>query len=199
MAQLDGNKIKKYKIGEALGTAATVLSGAAFIYLIVMFALSWATGNGLLKIILWSTAPALLALTIGVAAFCNLKYTRGIEKLINKYVWQVFVENAQLLRPERSSLSYRFEIVGTTAEISVNAYKEKIVLDFSPLKRLSALRKMTVLKIISDRIAATFCRLFERGSQYTSVDYGQKGGRVVRLITDGVPDKKIMKNYLKNR
>lgn len=199
MAQLDEKKVKKLKTGEACGTVASVLCGAAFIYFIVMFSLSWAWNDSFLKIIMWSTAPALLAITIGLSAFCNFKYSKGIEKLINKYVLQVFVENAGLMHPERSSLTFRFEVVGNTVEISVNAYKEKIILDFSAFKKLSALRKMTVLKIISDRLEATFCRLYERGTEYKSVEYCMKSGRIIKLITDGEPDKKIMKNYLKNK
>lgn len=151
------------------------------------------------KTIMWFTAPALLAIGIAVAAFCGLKYGRGIENLINEYVLQVFVENAPLMHPERSFLSFYFDIVGKTVEITVNGYNEKIILDFSAFKRFTALRKATVLRIISDRLSATFCRLYERGVDYKSVKYrvsdraNHKTGKVVTVIADGVPDKKIMK------
>lgn len=200
MAQLDSQKIKKLERGEIIGTVATYFCGAVFIYFLVLFILSWANGDELLSTVLWATAPALMAIGIGVSAFCNLKYGKEIERLINKYVVQVFVENAALMHPEKDSLTFYFNITGKSIEITVNSYKEKIVFDFSSFKRFSALRKMTALKIVADRLAATFCRLYERGATYKSVEYRQTSkGKTVKIIIDGVPDKKIMKNYVKNR
>lgn len=200
MAQLNSQKIKKLERGEIIGTVATYFCGIVFIYFLVLFALSWARGDELLSTVLWATAPALMAIGIAVAAFCNLKYGKGIERLINKYVVQVFVENAALMHPEKDSLTFYLNPTGKLIEITVNAYKEKIVFDFSAFKRFSALRKMTALKIVADRLEATFCRLYERGATYKSVEYRQKSnGKTVKIITDGLPDKKIMKNYIKNR
>lgn len=199
MAQLDRQKIKKLEIGETCGTVAVGFCCAAFIYFIVLFSLSWVKGDQNLTVILWATAPALLAITIGAAAFCNIKYGRTIEKLITKYVLQVFVEQAKLMHPERDSLTFSLEVVGKTVEVTVNAYKEKIIFDFTAFNKFSTFRKMTVLKTIADKLAATFCRLYERGAGYKSVEYRQKKGKTVKVISNGVPDKKIMKNYLKNR
>lgn len=198
MAQLDSEKLKKLQKGEALGTVAVCFCFAAFVYFIVMFALSWAKDSQLLTTVFWSTAPALLVITVGAAAFCNIRYNRGIEKLITKYVLQVFVENATLMHPEKDSLTFNISVVGKTVEVGVNAYREKIVFDFTVFKRFSAIRQMTVLKIIADKLAATFLRLYLRGASYQSVEYRQKN-KTVKVIAGGQPDKKLMKNYLKNR
>lgn len=205
MAQLDKEKIKRLERGELFGTVATVFCCAVFIYFIVLFALSWGQSSALLTTVMWATAPALMTIGLGVAAYCNLKYGRGIERAINKYVLQVFVENAAKMHPEKDSLSFYVNLVGKTVEITVNGYKDKTVFDFSAFKRFSSFRRMAVLKAISDKLSATFCRLYERGGTYKSVDFksidatrGSKG-RTVKIITDGVPDKKIMKAYLKTR
>lgn len=200
MAQLDSQKIKKLERGEIIGTVASCFCGAVFIYFCVLFALSWARGDEFLSTLMWATAPALMVIGIVVAAFCNLKYTKDIERLTNKYVVQVFVENAALMHPEKDSLTFYLNTSDKSIEITVNAYKEKIVFDFSAFKKFSAMRKMTALKIVADRLAATFCRMYERGATYKSVEYRNTGkGKTVKIISDGMPDKNIMKNYLKNR
>ena len=203
MAQLDNQRIKKLLRGEIAGTIATCFCGVVFIYFVVLFALSWASENKLLETIMWATAPALMAIGLAVAAFCNVKYGRAIESLLNKYVVQVFVENAALMHPEKDSLTFYLTQSGKTVEVTVNGYKEKIIFDFSAFKTFSALRRMTVLKIVADRLAATFCRLYERGGTYKWVEYRRvdknNAGKTVKIIANGVPDKKIMKNYLKNR
>lgn len=211
MTQLDGQKIKKLKKGEIIGTVATVFCGVAFVYFVVLFALSWVLKEDLyglselLSTIMWSTAPALIAIGIGVAAFCNIKFGREIERQISKYVVQVFVENATLMHPEKDSLFFRINMCKNSVEITVNTHKEKIIFDFSAFKRLSATRQITVFKIISDTLATTFCRLFERGYSFKSVEYRQtvdsknKTGKLIKIISDGAPDKKIMKNYYKNK
>ena len=202
MAQLDVEKIKKAERGELIGNIASAFCFVIFIYFIVMFSLSWATDNGLLKIIMWSTATPLMAAGIAIAAYCNLKYGSMLEREIKRYAIAVFVENAGLMHPEKDSLTFNFNVVGKSVEITVNGYKEKIVFDFSELKRFGGMRKLTATKIISDRLSATFCRLFERGASYKTVVYrraGKNGGKTIAIITDGMPDKNIMKNYLKNR
>lgn len=203
MAQLDNQKLKKLLRGEIVGALATYFCGVIFIYFVVLFALSWARGDKQLEILMWATAPALMAIGLAVAAFCNVRYGRAIERLINKYVVQVFVENAALMHPEKDSLTFYLSLSGKTVEVTVNGYKEKIIFDFSVFKRLSAMRKLTVLKIVADRLAATFCRLYERGGTYKWVEYRRvdknNSGKTVKIIANGVPDKRIMKNYLKNR
>ena len=202
MAQLDKDKIKTAERGELIGNIATVFCLAVFIYFIVMLSVATVNGNGLLTTVMWATAPALMTIGIGIAAFCNLKYGRALEKELKKYAIGVFVENAELMHPEKDSLTFDFRTVGKTVEITVNSYKDKIVFDFSDLRSFGAMRQMSVMKIISDRLAATFCRLYERGGSYKSVAYRRSGKnetKTVVIINDGMPDKKIMKNYLKNR
>lgn len=201
MAQLDVNKIKKLEKGETVGAVATCFCGVVFIYFIALFALSLVQGNSVLQIILWSTTPALMVIGIALSAFCNLKYSKGIERLITEYVLQVFVENAPLMHPEKDDLTFYISHTKKSVQITVNGYKEKIVFDFSDFK-MSALRQLSVLKIITDRLAATFCRMYNRGAEFKSVEYchtnnGNK--RKIKIISNGEPDKKIFKNYLKNR
>ena len=201
MAQLNEDKIKRAERGELIGNIASIFCGVVFVYFIVLFAVVWATDNGVLKTVLWSTAPALMAMGIGVAAYFNLTSGRALEREIKKYVTQVFVENAQLMHPDKDSLSFRFDTVGKTVEITVNGYKDKITFDFSTFRRFGAMRKMSVMKIISDKLSATFCRLFERGFSFKSVEYSRygKSNKKIAVIANGVPDKKIMKNYLKTK
>ncbi len=205
MAQLDAQRIKKLKTGEKIGFAATVFCGAALVYAIVLFSVSASTGNALLQTVTWATAPAALVLGIAVAAYCNIKFGGELDKIVREFITETFVENAALMHPERSSLSYYVEIGQSKAEISVNDYKEKIVFDFSDFGKISLARKLNISKTITDRLTATFCRLYERGASYKSVDYREKDtkrkktGKVIRIISDGVPDKKSYKYYLKNK
>lgn len=205
MTQLDRDKIKKLRTGEILGTAALVFCGAVLIYFVVMFALTWGRDYGVLNIIMWSTAPALMAAGIVAAAFCNIKYGGDMERVLTAYIVDVFVENAALMHPEKSSLSFTVTLLADSVEVSVNNYKDKISFDFSVFGKLSASRKMTVARIITDRLGATFCRLCERGVSFTSVEYREydakrnKAGKLISVIKDGVPENKILKRYLKNK
>lgn len=200
MAQLEAEKLKKAERGELVGNIATVFCFAIFIYFIVMFILAWVLDSDILNILMWSTAPALMAVGIAVSAFCNLKYGRALEREIKKYAVDTFVENAAFMHPEKDSLSFYFNLVGRTVEVTVNGYKDKITFDFSALRFFGAMRKVAVTKIIADTLSATFCRLYERGASYKSVAYRRKsGGKSIGIIVNGTPDKKIMKNYLKNR
>ena len=198
MAQFDRDKIKRAERGELIGNIASIFCGAVFIYFIVMFAISWATGNELLKTVLWATAPALMAIGIAVSAYFNLTSGKALEREIKKYVTSTFVENAALMHPDKESLTFYLNTVGKTVEITVNGHKDKIVFDFSEFSRFGAARKMSVTKIIILKLSATFCRLYERGAEYKSVQYS-RGGKTVAIIGGGVPDKRIMKNYLKNK
>ena len=205
MAQLDAEKIKKLKKGEAVGTAALVFCGAVLIYFIALFSTAAVRGDALLQTIVWSTAPALMVLGIAVSAYCNIRYSNEIEKLIKSYVVSVFVENAEAMHPERKSLSFFITIEGTSAVITVNGYNEKIICDFSAFKKLSISRKATVLNIIADTLSDTFCRLYERGATYTSVDYREKdglrrkSGKTVPVIMNGVPERRAANHYLKSK
>ncbi len=202
MTRLDAQQVKKLKTGERIGVAATFFCGAVFIYAVIMFAFGWT--NPLLQTVLWATAPALLVIGIAVAAYCNLKFGGALDGVIKDYVTQTFVENAALMHPERNSLSFFIEIKSNSAEISVNGYKEKIIFDFSCFGKLSPFRKVAISRAITDRLNATFCRLYERGAYYKSVDYREirpkKGEyKPVPIIIEGTPDKRAYKYYLKNK
>lgn len=205
MAQLDAQRIKKLKTGERIGIAATVFCGLVLVYFVVAFSIAFSTGNFVLQTVVWATAPALLVVGIAVAAYCNLKFGGDLDKTIKNFVTETFIENAALMHPERNSLSFFIEIKESIVEISVNGYKEKIIFDFSDFGKFSPMRKLTISKAITDRLNATFCRLFERGASYKSVDYREqvsskkKAGKLVPVIVDGVPDKKSYKYYLKNK
>lgn len=198
---LEREKIKKLETGELIGNIASVFCGAVFVYFVVMVSIAWAKNDDFLKIIMWATAPALMVVGIFVSAFCNLKYGKPLEKAIKKYVVAVFVENAANMHPEKDSLTFYIKEEEKSVAVTVNNYKDRIVFDFSAIRFYGATRRISVMKIIADRLAATFCRLYERGGRYKSITYtrADKSGKSVAVISNGVPDKKIMKNYLRNR
>lgn len=204
MTQLDQEKIKKYKRGEFFGAVATVVCGAAFVYFVVCFSVSAAYGINALKLATLISAPVLMAISAGLAAFCNVKFGGGIEKEIDSYVRGVFIENAALMHPERDSLTFYFTFEDNSAVIRVNGYKEKIVFDFSCFGKLSTMRKATIGSSVEKRLCVTFIKLFtERNISFKSVGYvsenGRKKGRQVYIIQNGAPDKNAYKTYLKNR
>lgn len=204
MSALDKDKITKLKRGELLGTVSTALCAAAVAYFVIMFVFARVNNSAVLEITAWATGPVLLVLFIACAAFCNLKFGSAIEKEINKYVQDVLVENAPYMHPERDSLSFFITTMDLGAEVTVNGYKEKIIFDFSAFGKLSAVRKISIANAIADKIAFTFCKLYERGGGYKSVNYSvndlsrSKKGKTVPIIEGGVPDKKTFKRYLKN-
>lgn len=202
MAKLNGD-IKKFRRGEAVGTAATVFCAAVLVYFIICFSVAETTDNRTLLIVTLISAPVLLVAGIAVAAFCNIKFGNAADKAIKKYVLDVFVENAALMHPEKKSLSFVIGFADGNPEIQVNGFKEKIVFDFLEI-RLSFLRKTRVLTEIETRLIKTFCRLYERGSEYSDVSFSEragtrrKSGAATFIIKNGEPDKKAYKIYLKN-
>ena len=204
MANLNGD-IKKWKRGELCGTIATIFCGIVLIYFAICFPLASVKELEGLQLVTEITAPILIAAGAGIAAFCNLKYGKLLERAIRQYVLDVFVENAAAMHPERNSLSFYISVQDSDIELTVNGYKEKIVFDFSAFGKLSLTRKAAVLTEIENRLCITFCRLYERGSDYSEVSYSEregtrrKSGKPVNIILNGVPDKKAFKNYLKNK
>ena len=204
MATIKGD-IKKWKLGETLGTCATVFCGIVLVYFAVGFTVAQVLEIEALKIAVLISAPALLATGIAASAFCSLKFGGAIDKAIKNYVLDVCVENAALMHPERNSLSFYISINESAAEMQVNGYKEKIVFDFAELGKLSVMRKVNILTEIENRLCVTFCRLYDRGANYTDVGYAEgagtrrKSGKTVFIIKDGKPDVKAYKQYLKNK
>lgn len=205
MAEIDAVKLKKLKRGEAAGKAATVFCGTVMAYFIAMLIASTATENDfLLEIVLITALPA-LALGIGASIFCNYKYGAAIEKMIKKYVVETFLENAADMHPERDSLTYFISFENKSAVVKVNGYGKKIIFDFSVFGRLSLSRKSAILNAVETRLYVTFGRLYDGGASFRSVDFKEvegtrrKSGKSIPIITDGEPDVKAYKIYLKNK
>ncbi len=201
MEDLNAEKIKKLKRGEAVGTAATVVCGGVTAAFIVCFSIAQTQDIFTLRMISIILMPVLLVASVAVAAYCNLKFGRQLDGLIRNYVRDVLIENAALMHPDRNQLSFGVSVFETSAEIKVNNFKETIRFDFSAFGKLSVSRKSAVSEAIAKRLNATFCRLYERGVNYNSVSYflanGNKKSKVVYVIKDGQPEKRAYKMYLK--
>lgn len=205
MAALNEEKVKKLRRGEIAGTVATAFCAAVVVYFAVCFTVANVNGFETLLTVVWATAPALLALGVAAAAYCNLKFGGGLEKEIKKYVTETLIENAARLHPERNSLSFFVTIDNPKVIVTANGYKETVEFDFSVFGKLTPAQKMTVGNAVCDKIAASFFKLYERGGEYKSVEYvlkdvsRTKPGKPVPVIADGTPDVKSYKRYLKQR
>ena len=204
MATIEGN-LKKWKRGELCGNIALYVCAAALVYFIVGFAVGRSQNIHALELATEISAPVILAAAAFTAAFCSLKYGGAIDRAVKKYVLETCVENAALMHPERDSLSFYLSMDDDQINLQVNGYKEKIVFDFTPLGNLSAMRKVSALTEVENRLCATFCRLYERGASYKDITYTErsgtrrKSGKTVYIIKDGEPDVKAFKQYLKNK
>lgn len=204
MAEINTQEIKKLKTGELVGSVATAFCGVALIYFIIAFSVGTALDISALRLSALIASPVLIAAGAGAAAFCNIKYGGALDKLMKNYVRDVFIENAALMHPERDSLTFFILAEKDKAEIKVNSYKEKIVFDFTPFGKLSALRRSFAVSAIADKLSQTFCKLaVERGVNFKSVCYtadnGKKQSKQVKIIENGEPEKRALKNYLKNK
>lgn len=194
MAELNG-EVKKLRRGELCGTASAVFCGAILIYFAVLFPL-----GGALRLTALISAPVMLTAGIALSAFCTVRYGGAIEKHIKRYIRDVFAENAQALHPEKKSLTFRVTAEASCFTVAVNGYKENIVLDFSALGRLMPMRRAFVAGEIQNCLTSAFLKLYERGGEYTDVAFEEKrSGKTVPVIKDGIPDKKALKRYLKNK
>lgn len=204
MAKLNGD-IENWKKGELCGTVATVFCGIVVAFFVAAFTAASVLNLETLKLVTLILSPVLLIIGIALSAFCNIRFGGANEKAIKNYILDVCIENAALMHPERKSLSFYFAIEGTDTVISVNDYKERIIFDFSEFKKLSFVRKAFILEELKSRLIVTFCRLYERGSNYTDVSFAEredtrrKTVKKIFIIKDGVPDKKAFKAYLKNK
>lgn len=202
MEELNAEKIKKLKRGEAVGTAAVVICGVITAAFIVCFTIAEVMKISLLLMISEILLPILLVAAAGVAAYCNLKFGRELERVIKNRVKDVLIENAALMHPERNVLTFGVSVNQTYAEIKVNNFKETIRFDFSAFGKLSAVKKSAVAEAIAERLNITFCRLYERGVSYNTVSYfsinGNKQSKASYIIENGQPDKRAYKTYLKS-
>ena len=200
MPNLNTEEIKKLKKGELWGLIALSFAGISCVAAIVFFALAIARPDDGFRIY-GSILCAPLSIFAAVAAVCNLKYGRAIDKIIKNYVRDVFIENAALMHPERDSLTYYISNDGWEFSIKANNFKERIIFDFSAFGKLSAIRKSSVTTTIIERLEWSYCRLYERGGTYKTVSYAViksgKQGKTFNIIENGTPDKKAYKDYKK--
>ena len=201
MANLNGD-IKKYKRGELIGTIATGFCGVVLIYFIICFTVARVMELETLQLVTLITSPILMVAGIAVAAYCNLKFGKALDKAIGDYVLETCVENAASFHPERNSLTFYLAFDESKVNLQVNGYKEKVEFDFSALGKLNMARKLSVVSAIENRLTITFCRLYERGATYTDVGYlepNRKKEKTVYIIQNGAPEKHAYKFYLKNK
>lgn len=203
MAELEKEKLNKLKKGELLGNIATAFCGAVLVFFIVCFSIAQAKSLETLRLVTVIISPILIALGAGLSAYCNIKFGGAIDRLINGYITDTMVENAALLHPERNSLSFFIELQSDKVYLKVNGYKECVIFDFSAFKKLSLSRKLSIVNAVENRLICTFCRLYERGAEYSSVSFAErasskrKSGKTFYIIENGSPDTKSFKTYLK--
>ena len=202
MPNLNTEEIKKLKKGELWGLIALSFAGISCVAAIVFFVFAIARPDDGFRIY-GSILCAPLSIFAAVAAVCNLKYGRAIDKIIKNYVRDVFIENAALMHPERDSLTYYISNDGWEFSIKANNFKERIIFDFSAFGKLSAIRKSSVTTTIIERLEWSYCRLYERGGTYKTVSYAViksgKQGKTFNIIENGTPDKKAYKDYKKQQ
>lgn len=196
---LSTEKIKKLKTGETVGYVFAGVCAAGLAFFIIAFTTAQALEIVPLRLAALIAAPVIMVLSAGVSAFCNLKFGNALDSEISAYVQSVLIDNAALMHPERDSLTFTVGFEGSTAYLKVNGYKDRIPFDFSALGKLSAMRRSSLSTVITSKLGAAFCRLAERGAQYKSVECAVSGKKPVQIISDGAPDKKIYREYLKTR
>lgn len=205
MAEINSEKLKKYKHGELFGNIALAFCGVVLVYFAVCFSIARVQEIKPLEIAALVSAPLLMLAGVAVAAFCNLKYGAAINSLIKSYVLETCVENAALLHPEKQNLTFNLSLDGSSVILQTEGAnrKERIIFDFSIFGRVGFSRKVTFLNEIENRLIITFCRLYDRGSRYNDVcfteraDTRRKSGKPVYIIKGGTPDKNSYKLYLK--
>ncbi|MDE5721121.1 MAG: hypothetical protein K2I30_00055 [Clostridia bacterium] len=206
MAEINTEKLKKYKLGELSGNIALAFCGAVLLYFAVAFSIARVHSIKPLETAVLISAPILMLAGAAAAAYCNLKYGAAINSLIKKYVLETCVENAALLHPEKLNLTFNLSLEGNSVILQTEGAnrKERLVFDFSAFGRLGFSRKVACLNEIENRLIITFCRLYDRGSKYNDVCFTEraetrrKSGKPVYIIKGGTPDRNAYKTYLKN-
>ena len=203
MVTLDEKKIADIKRGELLGFICLAVAVAGLIFFAVCYTVARVEDLSALLLLSYILSPILIALGASGAALCNIKYGNAADRLIRQYIIDICVENPKAMHPERDSLTFYIELEGCVFNMHANGYKESLVFDFSPFKKLYPMRRAAISTEICNRLTVSFCRLYERGAKYDEVNYTMKSGRkknkVVPIIANGVPDKKSYKVYLKNK
>lgn len=202
MAYLDEEKIKKLKRGETAGHIAAALCGVVLVYFISAFAAAQAFGLHILRLVTLIVSPILAAICIVIFAYCKVKYGSPVKKIISDYIRSVLAENASLLHTNRSSLTFFIDVTGSKVNLKVNAYKEKIIFDFSSLGKLSFFRKGYIVTELITRLAAMFFGLYEQGANFKSIDFSVATSdkpETGDIIVDGKPEKNAYEKYLKKK
>ena len=203
MVALDEKKIADIKRGELIGYLSLLIAIAGVIFFAVCYPVARVKDLSSLLLLSYILAPVLIALGSIGGALCNVKYSANADKLIRQYILDICLENPQAIHPERDSLTFRIELEGCKFLMHANGYKENLVFDFSAFKRLWPMRRASIATEICNRLIISFCRLYERGAKYKEVNYiiqyGRKKSKTVPILTDGVPDKRSFKIYLKNK
>lgn len=59
------------------------------------------------------------------AAYCNLKFGGEFDRALTECVRRTFIENAELMRPEKTSLGFVVKVSERSAEVKVNNFNIK--------------------------------------------------------------------------
>ena len=203
MTNLDGKKIADIKRGELIGLLCLSVAAAGVVFFAVCYPIARVKDLSGLLLLSYILAPVLIAAGAAGAAYCNVKFGGDADRLIRQYIIDTCLENPQAMHPERDSLTFYIELDGCVFSMHANGYKESLEFDFSAFKKLTPMRRAAIATEICNRLTVSFCRLYERGAKYKDVNYtikyGSKKSKTVPVITNGVPDKKSFKVYLKNK
>lgn len=203
MVNLDGQKIAKIKRGEIIQLISLCVSAAGVIFFIVTYVLARVQNSDALKIVSFAVSPALIAVGSLIAAVFNLKYGRLSEKLIRQYILDICLEHPEAMHPEKDSLTFYITEENRVFTMTANGFRDGLKFDFSAYKWLFAIHKSAIFNEIGTRLTVSFCRLFERGAKYKDVAYTvklkSKSKKPVPIISNGIPDRKSFKIYIKNK
>ena len=203
MVVLDENKVAKIKLGDLIGYICLSVAAAGALFFAVCYPVARAQDLATLLNLTYILAPVLIILGATGAAVCNIKFGGDGDRLIHKYILDVCLEKPEVMHPERDSLTFYIELEDCKFIMHTNGYNENLIFDFSAFKKLWPLRRSEIASQICNRLIISFCRLYERGSQYREVNYvlkyAKKVGKTVPIITEGKPDKKAYKLYLKTK
>lgn len=206
MEILNKEEILRLRKGEKLGNAAVCLSAIVLVFFIVAFPLSSVYNLDALYLSSVIACPIVLVALCGVAAYCNIKCTGKIDKMIAEYVKAAFIENAKSLHPEKSSITFYINYSDKVMTLRANNFKDSVILDFSPIGKLSPMRKLTIFSAVETRLTVTYIKLFEKTKSIESINYYENdankhkhSGKPVYIIKDGIPDKRAYRIFMKNQ
>lgn len=205
MAELNVEKLKFLRKREAVSTAFIVCAAVILVSAITCYSVAGALSVNILKTVSLAAGVPLLTLSVAFAAFFNLKYSPQAEKIIGEFIVDVIAENVQTLHVEKESLTYLISIDVDKIFVNVNNFKESLNFDFSPLKKLSAGKKLFAVAYLENTLCSFFCRLVAKGNAFKEVSFveknnaRQKTGKPFYIVKDGLIERKALKRHLKSR